>query len=991
MVERQLYCCIIVVVICFFDVIASAQQMGSVRGMVFDADFDAPLPLATIEIVETGERVMTTEEGNYVFGQVPSGTYTLVFSKTGYVRQLKADVIVVAGQMTEVDGTLSGEFEEMEEFIVQVLDIGGTEVALLELRIKSPAMMDSIGSDLMGQAGAGDAASALKLVTGATVQDGKFAVIRGLPDRYVSSQMNGVRLPTADTDKRAVELDQFPSAVIESIQVSKSFTPDQQGDASGGAVNVVLKGIPSESIFKFSFGTSINSQVIDADNFLVDSGGGVNFLGMDNRDIPSDGDFTGPVGVSGGSIPWDYKWSLASGGTHEFDSGFRIGGFANVYYERDSSFFDRGIDDSYWVETPGADMTPQYSRGTPTQGDFKTSLFDVTEASEEVKWGGLGVLGIENEEHELTLVYMYTRTAESTATLAEDTRGKAYYFPGYDPDDPTDPGNENRDAAPYLRTETLEYMERTTQTFQLAGNHIFEIDDFEIADLFVFQPPEFDWTVAYSIADMYQPNKRQFGSLWLAEYYDPGFPPWIPPFTAPEVHRPYKPAANFTLGNLQRIWKDITEESNQYFFNIKFPFEQWDGEESYLKFGMFHDKVDRKYNQDSFSNFNDNSAQYEGPFEDYWSEVFPSENHPVTTSEIDVDYDGEQEISAWYYMVDFPLTPYFKVIGGARYETTEICIVNFPEEDVTWIPPGAVGAVKLNPGDADVMFEQKNTLPSIGFVFEPTDQITLRGSYSKTVARQTFKELTPIQQQEYLGGDVFIGNPELQMSALDNYDLRLDYEPYEDGLISFSWFYKKIKDPIEYVQRIADFAYTTPVNYPEGTLQGIELEVRQNLGCFWHEMEGFSIVANATFINSEVTLPNDEIAGFNEPNIMAPMRVRDMTNAPEYLYNLYLMYELEDYGTKIGLFYTVKGDTLVAGAGQSSGNFVPNVYEKEYGTLNFSISKKIGDSWNLKFQAKNLLNPKIERVYRSGYINGDVTKSSYRKGIEFSITLSVEF
>ena len=118
------------------------------------------------------------------------------------------------------------------------------------------ALMDSISADLMSRAGASDAASALKLVAGASVQNGKSAVIRGLPDRYVSSQMNGVRLPTADEDKRAVELDQFPSAVIESIQVSKTFTPDQQGDASGGAVNVVLKSVPEENTIKVSISTS---------------------------------------------------------------------------------------------------------------------------------------------------------------------------------------------------------------------------------------------------------------------------------------------------------------------------------------------------------------------------------------------------------------------------------------------------------------------------------------------------------------------------------------------------------------------------------------------------------------------------------------------------------------------------------------------------------------------------------------------------------------
>ena len=156
-------------------------------------------------------------------------------------------------------------------------------------------------------------------------------------------------------------------------------------------------------------------------------------------------------------------------------------------------------------------------------------------------------------------------------------------------------------------------------------------------------------------------------------------------------------------------------------------------------------------------------------------------------------------------------------------------------------------------------------------------------------------------------------------------------------------------------------------------------------------LEGLAIGANATFISSEVTLPDDEAAGFDLPNIMAPMSTRDMTNAPEYLYNLYLTYDLVDSGTQFSIFYTVQGDKLVAGAGQSNGNFVPNVYALEYGTLNLSISQRLWKHLRLQFQAKNLLNPDIQEVYRSPFIGGDVLKTSYSTGVEFSIGLVAEF
>jgi outer membrane receptor protein involved in Fe transport len=245
-------------------------------------------------------------------------------------------------------------------------------------------------------------------------------------------------------------------------------------------------------------------------------------------------------------------------------------------------------------------------------------------------------------------------------------------------------------------------------------------------------------------------------------------------------------------------------------------------------------------------------------------------------------------------------------------------------------------------------------------------------------------------QQEYLGGPIFIGNPELKMSALKNYDLRIDWTPYEGGLFSFSYFYKDIKDPIEYSQGVGNFGtFTYPVNYPEGKLSGYEFEVRQQMGRFFDSLEGLSMGANATFIDSEVTLPDDEAELLADMGF--PIRTRDMLNAPEYLYNLYLTYDIKQTGTQVGLFYTVRGDTLVAGAGQSKSNPIPDLYELEYGTLNFSLSQKFWDAWKLRFQAKNLLDPEIETVYRSKYIGDDVTHTSYTKGVEFSISLSAEF
>lgn len=974
----------------------AAQQVagGSIRGVVHDADFDAPLAAVQVLAVEIGRRVETTDQGQYVMPEIPPGRYTLVFTKDGYVRRVEADVVVVSGQLTDVDAALAGEFTEMDEFVVQdVLGFAaGSEIALLTLRSDSAAMLDSIGADMMSRAGASDAASALKLVAGASVQDGKYAVVRGLPDRYVSSQINGVRVPSADEDKRAVELDQFPAAILESIQVSKTFTPDQQGDASGGAVDVRLKGIPDETILQFRAQTSFNSQVAGRSDFLTYEGGGVGTWGRDDgdRDQQLDalgGNWTGAAGTTTEDAPIDSKWSLAAGGKIDVSDDWKLGGFASFFYERDSSYHDNGVDDSYWVTDPGAPMTPETTQGTPTDGDFKTALFDITKSRRSVQWGGVGTIGLESEDHAFSLTYLYTHTAEDTATLAIDQRGKEYYFPGYTVRDPSAPGNESSTvaAAPWLRNETLDYTERTTGSLQFRGRHRVPMGEFDVG-AFHFLEPQLEWTVAKSFADSYQPDKRQFGALWHPDSLNTTFG-----ILTPATWLPYFPAATFSLGNFQRIWKSIDEDSLQSNFALKLPFEQWDDHPGSLKFGIFADSVDRSFDQDTFSNFGDAGASYQGGWNDPWSSHFDDEDHPITASDIDVDYRGEMDVAAWYGMIDLPITSVVDVTAGARFESTRIGIVNDPEDDAVWYPPGSVAPVDLNPGDADVEFSQDDALPAVALTYRPVEELSFRASYSETIARQTFKELTPIQQQEYLGGPVFIGNPDLRMSALRNYDLRADYVPYEGSLVSLSWFDKDVDDPIEYVQQPGDFTYTTPVNYPEGTLSGVELEARQSLGQFWETLDGFSVGANGTLISSEVTLPDDQIADFAGPEILAPITSRDMTNAPEYLINAYVTYDIESTGTQIAFFYTVQGDTLVAGAGEADGNFVPNVYARTYDTLNLSLSQRLGEYFKLSLALKNLTNPHIEEVYRSEYSGDDVTKTSYTRGVEFSIALGASF
>jgi outer membrane receptor protein involved in Fe transport len=977
---------------------AVVQDAGTLRGFLTDRDLGGPVVGATVTVVETGLKTTTGNDGDFGLS-LPAGRYTLILSKEGFVRQVKADVVVVAGQVANMNSELVGEFEDMDEFVVQELELGGTEAALLTLRLESPQLLDSVGAEILSKAGASDAAAALLLVPGASVQDGKYAVIRGLPDRYVSAQLDGVRLPTSDAERRAVQLDQFPTAVIESVQVSKTFTPDQQGDASGGAINIDLKDIPEESSFEIKAQANFNSQASFRDDFLTyEPGGGVNTWGTGaDRGIPTDiigESWSSAVGTTTESSPLDYKWSASGGGKWDLTDDVKIGGFLSFFYERDSSYFDNGVEDS-WFVTPDEGVVPEYYSGSPSQGEFQSSLLDVTQGSESVQWGTLGSFGIESTNHKFGVALLYTRVADNTAVLSENTRGKAYFTgpeftpgnPEYDPNDPSAPGNNAQWLwSPYQRLETLVYTERSTSSAIFNGEHRLTFDE-GVSEEEAALAPIIDWRVAFSEAVFDQPDKTQFSAYWLPESdeYFPGEPgAWLA----------LRPAESTGLGWAQHIWQKVTESSTQLAGNVKLPFLTDNERQGYAKFGFFGDSVERSYTQESFSNADDPDTFYVSGWDEPWSAVFPDQNHPMIESVYDIDYDGQQKIGAVYGMVDLPLGEQFNLITGARVESTSLSTEVYGEAGATWFPPGGLVPISFadNPDAANVDFKQNDLLPQIGLKWTPDECWVLTANAAKTIARQTFRELTPILQQEFLGGPIFIGNPELEMSSVENFDLRADYKPVEGLFFSGSLFYKSIDLPIEYAQFVApqNFAYTTAVNYPEGSMTGAELEMRLDMEAVHEDLQGLSLGANATFIRSSVTLPEDEQADFTE--IGFPIASRDMAGTPGFLLNLNATYEWEPLGTTLGLFYNVQGETLETGAGAErlTGVFIPSVYSLSYATLNFTMQQQITEHWKLFFQAKNLLNPEIQTVYRSEYIGPDILNTSYTAGIDFAVGLSFQ-
>ena len=257
---------------------------GRIAGKILNASTGMSVPSATVTVVAAGGSATTALDGSFVIEDVPAGSRDVTVARDGYQTAQFTGVEVAAGETTRLDAPLNPVAEQvvtMEAFSVAAAVVQQSGLGLLLARQKAVAVSDAIASDEIGRLAVSNAAEALGKTPGTSVVDGKYVVIRGLGDRYTNTQMNGTSVPSADPDKRAVQMDQFPSDVIDSITTLKSFTPDQPGAFSGGSVNIKTKSFPEQFFFTVSAKTASNTAVT-GEEILGVPGGGKDWQGRDD-------------------------------------------------------------------------------------------------------------------------------------------------------------------------------------------------------------------------------------------------------------------------------------------------------------------------------------------------------------------------------------------------------------------------------------------------------------------------------------------------------------------------------------------------------------------------------------------------------------------------------------------------------------------------------------------------------------------------------------
>jgi TonB-dependent receptor len=956
------------------------EALGSIRGTVSDEDFGDPLASARITLQETGSFVTSEKTGVFTLDAVPPGVYTLTVAKDGYIREIQRDVIVRSGQVTDASISLEQEIYELDELVVEAQDIlGGSEGELIVIRAETASLVDSIGKELFSKAGASDAADALKLVPGATVGADNTPTVRGLGDRYTVTTLNSARVPSSNPVRRSVEIDQFPTSIIESITVNKTFLPSLQGEASGGQVNIVTKSIPDGPILKGSASVGYNSNSTGNENFRTYDSAGEDLAYDIDGSRRNSTETLGTVTTDSSGIitqqygPLNFGTKAKAPGPDQsyaasFGNSWNLAGDSRLGFLFDISW-SRSFDQKTGSTIERRRMANDFGAITQNFTTFDTG----TEETSATALLGLGYQLAKG--HELNLLLFGNTVAEDTATLRI--------------------GNNVSFAAPNRGInvrETTRHRERLLATAQLRGDHTIEgLNDSTVK-----------WAAATSFSQQQDPGATSF-EYSATRIVIPIVPPIIIDNTAP----------NTSLNNSPEIvYQSAEDVSHQFKLDFDGKIDTWNEKKASIRVGPFVEQLERDFDITRYRLVNTGGGLAGVPFfvdpeDQLFSEIFfdPSQNTigpggwVFSRSGIAPgnNYNAEQLIHAIYVEGELPLTERLIITGGVRLERTEISAVpEDPDNDgqIQGFFRAGFGEytgpilqdVDLVTGD----IARQDYLPAVSISYEAVDDMFFRVAWSKTIARPTFRELAPVRSFSVDDGDDFLGNPALEVSEIDNYDFRWEWFPRPGSVLAFSGFYKFIDKPIEAIQvGVGETSFESRENYESGDVRGFELEARTRLGVLNEILDDFSIGGNFTLLDSGITYPTTfkddlESVGAFDPN-------QTLTGTPEFIVNANFGYNNADTGTSFDVFWNYQGETLISGSGILDGaEALPAVYASPFDTLSLTISQKIGEHLKLSLKAKNILNRQTEIIERLPEA-GDRVRTRTRAGVDLSFGISAEW
>ncbi|MEQ9309859.1 MAG: TonB-dependent receptor [Balneolaceae bacterium] len=935
-----------------------AQENGRIVGTVVDAETGETLIGVSIIIEGTVKGAATDIDGNYIIRNVSAGTYNLIVSYLSFSTQTITGLVVEEGDTKKLDIALQPESEFLDEIVVSAAAILNNEAGLLSQRQKSISFSDAISSENISNSGASDAAAAMTKVTGASVVGGKYVYVRGLGDRYTTTQLNGLELPTSDPDRKSFQLDLLPSGLLENIVTLKTFTPDKPGNFSGGLVDVTTRAIPENLFFNISIKQGYNTASSFQDILLGDKSD-TDWLGydsgyrstpevvdgLDNSEFPNETEarlnpdaaesldqisrsFNTPFLPSEQSTILNQSYSIGFGNRHDLKNDIKLGYSLNYSYGMNYSAYDDGRQSRF-------QLLGQYEESEALSPNI--DLVDI-KGTQTVDWGLLGSFGlILGTSSKINFNFLQTQSGENSGR----------YLAG-------EWEQLNSDNAE-LRSRVNQYKERDLISYQASGKHNFaSLNNLQI-----------DWNTAYQTNGQEQPDLR-FISSDARFVIDTNTGAVVDTVLGNDNSQHPRPA---------RLFRDLNESKYSGTVDITIPISVANQTVKF-KVGGLYENTERDFSERRFE-YNQGRGFFLNQFDsevEFLNSVgiigedrrgrplFANYVQSATTNRS--SYDAEQNINAVYGMIDFNILPSLKVATGIRYESTDLQTAS---RDTTLLPDDRFGSI-----------DETDLLPSLILIYSITDRSNIRGAVTQTLARPTFREMTPYVSFDFVGDNLFRGNANLERTLITNYDLRWEWYPTPGEVFTVSGFYKKLENPIERVLRfdIAEKAESVQ-NVPEATVIGVEFEVRKNLEFLTSALSNFQLITNFTIVQSEVDIPEAELIQIRETQ-QNPETTRSLTGQSPYLVNVDLSYFNDENGLSSNLSYNVFGDRL----SRVSQGAAPDIYERSYSRLNFNISKPLGEHFVLSLSANNLLDPEV--TYSQIFKGNEYIYNQYRNGRTFS-------
>lgn len=906
-----------VILIVFLALPAFAfAQKGTIRGSVYDATNGEALIGVLVQVKDNTAGAVTDFDGKFSISIAP-GSYDLQVSYISYQTMVISGVVVTEGTVTIVDNIkLNEDVKTLESVVITAQALRNSESALLTVKRKSPSLMDGISSAKFSQIGDSDASDAIKRVTGVSVEGGRYVYVRGLGDRYTKTTLNTVDIPGLDPDRNSIQIDIFPTNLIDNIMVLKSSVAEMPADFTGGVVNIETKDFPEERVFNISTSISYNPSMHFNDNYFLYKGGKTDWLGFDDgtRDLPSQAlndpfpaptspgvtpdevnsflkGFNKNLGVNNQTSFMDYGLGLSLANQKNFASGNSLGYIFSTSYKSSTLFYDDAVYGEY--QRPAFPDQYELVYATVQNGAV---------AERNILIGTLGGLAFKTQHSKYKLAVLHLQNGESRAAkFFIDDNGSAVGKSGFT-------GS----------SDNLEYSQRAVTNFLLNGEHHNRNKTFSI-----------DWRISPTLSKITEPDIRKTA------------------FTYTSSDTTFSPGA---AGYPSRIWRNLEEVNLVAKVDIKREHLVF-GQEAILKFGASQVFKERDYEILTYNmQFLGSQPDFNGDPENVMKDEYLYPNGPIYYSSGNPNpnsnsYNSTVRNTALYISEQFQILKNLKAILGLR---TEKFVQRHTGRDAIYAGGDEVNGNSL---DNAVVLDALDFFPSANFIYSITDNQNLRLSYSKTIARPSFKELSfaqildPVSNRTFNGGlfkySDWDGN--LRETDIDNVDLRWEMFMQRGELFSVSGFYKQFLNPIELV-RIPEAQTTNefqPRNVGNGRVLGIELEVRKSLGFIAFPLDKFFVSGNVTFVKSYIDMTDLEYnARLSYQKQGETIKdTREMAGQAPYMINLGLSYENSDIGLDGGFFYNVNGPTLTV----VGGGLFPDVYSEPFHSLNFNFNKKLGE------------------------------------------------